>query len=301
MKIALFVITVLSLLSAAVEAATVEMTAGPDLSVKYDSAAWVPFSPTRNPAAGTLRHLTWKLRDAERIQITVASSPERLERGAFKQRLLDSQKFRGDPAELFRKHRESFADRDWSVFEFRNTNTRPPRSEIVYFLPTDDGHARLSVIGDEAKLADHREVIDVFLRNIQVAAPRWVLLTPETIAEHGYHLRCVLADQTGKNGTERTRPSGPVLVHLRFGRLPGTSAKDLEPIKDVSLVWQDNGTVLLGMPLRTEVDPGNRVHLYAKFSARKDVLSKIQLVFDGEGERGRRTFVANLEEFIEER
>ena len=133
---------------------------------------------------------------------------------------------------------------------------------------------------------------------VLAAAPERMLLTPDTIAEHEYHMRCVVVDQTESKDPERLRPIGPVLVHLRFGRLPGTSSKDLEPIKAVSLVARDGDAVLFSVPVHAKVDPGNRVHLYVRFSAQRDLLKKMQLVFDEDGERGHRTFVADIEAFI---
>lgn len=130
--------------------------------------------------------------------------------------------------------------------------------------------------------------------------PEPVSLTPETIARHGYHLRCVLMDREEKDDAHPTRPGGPAVIRLRFGRLPGTSTKDLEPIKDVSLVVREKGEVQFSVPVRTAVDPGNRVSLYAEFSGQKDLLKKMQLVFEEEGERGRRTFLVDLKPFMEE-
>ena len=76
--------------------------------------------------------------------------------------------FRGDPAIFVRERRESIGDREWLVLEFRNSRTRPPRSEISYFLPTDDGHITCFVIGEEASLPMHRAAIEAFLRKIQI-------------------------------------------------------------------------------------------------------------------------------------
>lgn len=126
-------------------------------------------------------------------------------------------------------------------------------------------------------------------------APDAIPLTPDTIAEHGYHLS---VEPVKNRGEATARPTAPVTVHLRFGRRPGTSTKDLEPIKDVSLVVTGDDGVQLSVPVRAEVDPGNLVSLYVQFSARREQLQKMRLVFDeDDGTHGRRTFVADLKAF----
>lgn len=133
------------------------------------------------------------------------------------------------------------------------------------------------------------------------AAPEPVLLTPDTIAEHGYHLQCVVVDQAESKDAQLARPSGPALVRLRFRPLSAKSFKDLETIKAVSLVVREGDAVLLNMPLRAEPDPSNWVSLFVRFSTQKDLLRKMQLVFDDDGQHGRRTFVTDLKAFIEEK
>jgi len=131
------------------------------------------------------------------------------------------------------------------------------------------------------------------------AASEAIPLTPDTIAKHGYHLRVEPVDHARNRDDAPARPTAPVIVHLRFGRLPGGAVEELEPIKDVSLVIADDGGVKLSVPVRADVDPGNRVHLYVRFSTQREQLQKLRLVFDEEdGTHGRRTFVADLGAFI---
>lgn len=135
-----------------------------------------------------------------------------------------------------------------------------------------------------------------------------VLLTPDTVAQHGYHLQCYVVDTPDKvarvRETPLLRPKGPVVVRVRFGLLPkeryGVSAKDLEAIAGVCLVVRDGDAVQLSMPLSVKVDPGGMVHLYTHFSTQNDLLSRTQLVFDGPGKHGERTFIVDLKEFVKE-
>ena len=150
------------------DGAQVEMVSGPDLTVTYDAALWRPRAPINDPKIGGFQSMTWALQDPEWAQIRVESRPERMTGAECKQRILDNQNFRGDPAQLVREGRESLAGRDWLVLEFRNRHTRPTRSEIHYFLSTGDGHVNLFSICEEGNLAKHREVIKAFLHKVQV-------------------------------------------------------------------------------------------------------------------------------------
>jgi hypothetical protein len=102
----------------------------------------------------------------------------------------------------------------------------------------------------------------------------------------------------------RVGPTDSVVVYLRFAPkrkgIYALGAEDLKAITAVSLLLRE-GDVVLTVPLRTEVDPGNYVHLHARFSAQKKLLPKMQLMFEEHGDAGKRTFLANLKDFIEER
>ncbi|MFO0960509.1 MAG: hypothetical protein U0800_24255 [Isosphaeraceae bacterium] len=147
---------------------SVELTAGPRVRVEFDPAVWKPLAPLAQPQPGAGQSMTWAIDQARWLQITVASRPERETDDEHRKQLLMAQKFRGDPADLVRERRGKVADRDWQVLEFRNASTRPPRSEIHYFLQTADGCASLFVICDEADLAEHRGAIDAFLGKIRL-------------------------------------------------------------------------------------------------------------------------------------
>jgi hypothetical protein len=134
------------------------------------------------------------------------------------------------------------------------------------------------------------------------ASPEPVLLTPDKVAAYDYNFRCGVLNE-GQNS--RVAPTDPVVVYLRFAPkrkgIYALGAEDLKAIKAVSLVVRDGDAVQLSVPLRTEVDPGNYVHLYARFSAQRDLLPKMQLTFEEHGDAGKRTFLANLKDFIEEK
>ena len=136
------------------------------------------------------------------------------------------------------------------------------------------------------------------------AAPESMLLTPDTVAEHGYHFRCIV-DQPDRGRAQPTRPTGPLRVRLRFGLVQkgryAVSAADLQAIRAIFLVVRDGDAVQLSIPLSVEVDPGNVIHLYSEFTTQRDLLSKMQLVFDEVGERGPRTFIVPLAAFIEQK
>lgn len=147
---------------------SVELNVGPDVGVSYDPAVWKPLAPLRPPEPEVHQSITWSIEKPEWLQITVRSSPERKTEAEFKREILEAQKFRGDPAELVGERRATVSNRDWQVLEFTNSNTRPQRTEIHYFLQTADGNASLFVICDKANMAGHREAIEAFLGKMQV-------------------------------------------------------------------------------------------------------------------------------------
>lgn len=127
---------------------------------------------------------------------------------------------------------------------------------------------------------------------IAAADPEPVTLTPTTIAEHGFHL-----ESTFVRPKNAQRDSDAGTLHLRLGRGPGGSYRDLEAIKSISLVVRDGDTVVLSAPVRAEFDPSNYVSLHAKLQVQKELLSKMQLVFSHDGADGAKKFVVKLEDF----
>src|SRR5687767_12543852 len=162
MRTTIFAIALFTWLHSVARSVTVEMTTGPDLSVTYDPAVWKPLSPLRGPEPGTFQSMTWALQNTVWAQISAASHPEQKTEAEFRREMLFVQKLRGDPAEFVRERRASLAGRDWLVLDFRNPSTRPPKSETHYFLPTDDGHLTLYLIGEEADLPKYRGAMETF-------------------------------------------------------------------------------------------------------------------------------------------
>lgn len=148
--------------------ATVELAAGPHLSVDYNSEQWRPLASLKAPQPGVSQSMTWELQGPSKVQITVTSSPEQKDRAQRKKELLLAQNFRGDAAKLVAERKEPIAGQEFQVLEFHNPNTRPDRREIDFFLPRPDGFVSLFVVADEADLPARQEAIEAFLRQIHL-------------------------------------------------------------------------------------------------------------------------------------
>ena len=137
-----------------------------------------------------------------------------------------------------------------------------------------------------------------------------LLLTPKNAEELGYWVRCGLSGKTTgpSDQPSQTELSRQELVYFRIGLVNGgrlhkgpfaVNPKDLQVIGAILLVFRDGDGVLRSEPLRTQVDPGNYIHLYAEFSAEKETLSRILVVFQEHGEVGIRTVLMDLAAFID--
>jgi hypothetical protein len=141
----------------------------PKLQVNYDSSLWSSVS-SNNAGSDSLQSVTWEF-DATGTgwaQITLASHPDRIDELTYKQQILNRQKLRGEPAELLTETRELIGDRQWLILELRNGNTKPPRTELNYFLPTEDGYVTAFVVAEEASMPSYRENIEAFIRQVHV-------------------------------------------------------------------------------------------------------------------------------------
>jgi hypothetical protein len=147
----------------------VELGSGPNLSVSYDSTLWSMVS-SNNPDPGPSQSITWQFDAAgtDWVQVTVASHPEPIDEAAYKQQIRDRQNLRGDPAELVTERRQSIGGREWTILELHNSNTKPPRTELYYFLPASDGYVTAFGVAEEARMPAYRENVDTFIRQIQV-------------------------------------------------------------------------------------------------------------------------------------
>ena len=143
---------------------TNEIISRPQFTVSYNPNLWYI-------KASNSESMTWDFMpdSSDWVQITVASRTEPKDQQTYKKELLDRQELRGDPAELVAERLETIAGRDWTVLELRNANTRPPRTETYYFLPTSNGHLSVFVVGEEADIPRHRETIETFLGQIRIA------------------------------------------------------------------------------------------------------------------------------------
>jgi hypothetical protein len=143
------------------------------------------------------------------------------------------------------------------------------------------------------------------------AADDVLVLTPDNAKEHGYWVRCAVKDESADrraNAEGQSRASEPVSVVIRLGLLQGgrlhkgpfaVIREDLEIIRSISLVAHNEEGVLFSVPLRTEVDPGNYIHLLAEFSAQRETVSKMQVDFTEVGVSGPRKVSIDLGSFVD--
>jgi hypothetical protein len=139
-----------------------------DVSLTYDPALWRPLSYVRG---SELQSTTLEIQQDPWLQITLAKHASPKNESDYKRERLDRQMLRGDPAELVDERHETWNGREWLVLEFRNANFSPPRSEICYFLPGDNSHVTLFVVGEEAVLSARRPAIEAFLNQLRIADP----------------------------------------------------------------------------------------------------------------------------------
>lgn len=137
-------------------------------------------------------------------------------------------------------------------------------------------------------------------------------LTPANAEDHGYWVRCIVKDRKANRCDDllhATRAADPALVIFRIGLVHdgrlhngpfAVDPEDLQVIRSVSLVVRESDAVLLSVPLRTHVDPGNQIHLLAEFSAQRETVRKMQVVFREHGEAGGRNVATNLSAFLPE-
>ncbi len=142
------------------------------------------------------------------------------------------------------------------------------------------------------------------------AAPETVVLTPETMAEHGYHLHVDLFDQTTRKVARQLPPTGPIRVSVHFNDIKGPAIKAVKssPLGGFGdwggsafLVLREADAVQLSVPVHITPWVGNEGGLYVRFSTQKESLAKTQLVLYEEGERGPRFVTVDLKAFIDEK
>ena len=142
---------------------------GPRVQVSYDPEVWKPWEPEApSESVGPANQGIWDLKNEDFVQVQIRAVNETNTKADFRRDLLLSQKVRNDPAELVREGRQPFGGSEWMVLEFYNPNTRPPRTEITYFLAAPGGSVTMSVVGTADAFANYRGTVERFLAGVQV-------------------------------------------------------------------------------------------------------------------------------------
>jgi len=121
-----------------------------------------------------------------------------------------------------------------------------------------------------------------------------LVLTPDTMAQHGFSIACRFIDHTITEGTKPTRPTGLVLVQVSFDAEKGQA---INKIESATLVVRDGDTVLLSVPVLASSYPKGKGIRFVQFSIHKDMLPKAQLVLDEGGQGWPVSFRIDLNAF----
>ena len=137
----------------------------------------------------------------------------------------------------------------------------------------------------------------------------FVLTTDRTSAtdgywntDQGYFVGCFY-----NVASEKIAKSDPGLVTVRLGLVEGgrlhpgefgVGAMDLRIIGQMWLVVRERNTVVLRVPTKPEVDPGNRVHLRAQFNATAELLPRMEVEFEERLKSGNRRIRIPLTAFM---
>jgi hypothetical protein len=142
---------------------------GPRVQVSYDPAVWKRWEPeVPSESVGPPNQRIWDLKGTDFVQVQVRTVNETKSAEDFRRDQLLAQTMRGDAAELVRERRQVFGGSEWMVLEFYNGNTRPPRTEIKYFLGAPGGSVTVSVVGTAEIFANYRGVVEGFLGRMRV-------------------------------------------------------------------------------------------------------------------------------------
>ena len=159
-------------------------------------------------------------------------------------------------------------------------------------------------------------VLFVFLTGSRVTAgadQAFLLKTDRTSAtdgywntDQGYFASCYHFPRKGGEVDE----ADPRRVGFRLGLVPGgrlhpkpttVGAEDLQIIGDMWLVIREGESVILRVPTKAEVDPGNHVHLHAQFHATAELLPKMEVEFEERLKSGTRRIRVPLRLFMNDR
>jgi hypothetical protein len=137
-------------------------------------------------------------------------------------------------------------------------------------------------------------VLVFFSATVLAAADDAFMLTPKEksksngywITDQGYWVSCGLRN---RNSDRRVDESDPGVFFFRLGLVHGgrlhpgpfgVGGQDLKIIGPMWLVIREGDDVILRVPMKTEVDPGNEVHLLVQFNAEAEIVSKLQIEFE---------------------
>ena len=154
-------------------------------------------------------------------------------------------------------------------------------------------------------------VLVVFSATVLAAADDAVVLKPKEVSksegywitDQGYWVRCGLRK---RNSDPQIDESDPGVFFFRLGLVQGgrlhpgpfgVGGEDLKVIGSMWLVIREGDAVVLRVPLKTEFDPGNEVHMYAQFNAEPEIVSKSEIEFEERTDSGTRRIRVPLSAF----
>src|SRR5262245_32159619 len=155
-------------------------------------------------------------------------------------------------------------------------------------------------------------VLAFFSGTVLAAADDALMLTPKEksksegywLTDQGYWVRCVLRN---RNSDPRVDESDPGVFIFRLGLVHGgrlrpgpfgVGGQHLKIIGPMWLVIREGDAVILRVPMKTEVDRGNEVHLLVQFNAEAEIVSKLQIEFEEWPESGSRRIRVPLSAFL---
>ena len=125
--------------------------------------------------------------------------------------------------------------------------------------------------------------------------------------DQGYFVGCY---HHRPNQGGEVEAADPGFVSFRLGLVHGgrlhagpfaVGAKELEIFGKMWLVIRDVDNVILRVPMKRDVDPGNHIHLLARFNATAELLPKMEIEFEERVESETRRIRVPLREFMRNR
>jgi len=124
------------------------------------------------------------------------------------------------------------------------------------------------------------------------------LLTPETMAKHGFSINCRFTNHTVTEGRMLPRATGVVLVQVAFDARMGPAINGIDSV-EVSV--REREKMLLSVPVWTSSSPNTTRFTALQFTIHKDWLpnSTLWLLEGGEGRPT--SFVVDIDAFYKEK